>query len=255
MSILEERLAVPEASDQATIYNDISERLAAGEFAAGSRLKADDLRRHYGVSSSTMREVLFRLAHNGFADFEEQRGFRVPAASMERMLEVRHMRILLESEGARLSIANGDMEWEARLNAAHHKLAHIEVKMRTAERLREHIAIWTRFDWEFHETLVSACGSQLLQEMLKGLFFRYRQLLVGLVTNYGFRSGTVDEHKAILDAALERDPARCAEAIRYHYSFLDDLDQPGVTSLGVANQEVANPGMTNPAIAGTRVLK
>ena len=241
MAIVEEQIAGPDSAgpevrDQGTIYNDISERLAAGEFAAGSRLKADDLRKHYGVSASTMREILFRLAHGGFADFEEQRGFRVPPASLARLLEVRHMRILLESEGARLSIANGDMEWEARLNAAHHKLAHIEVKMRTAERLREHIAIWTRFDLEFHETLVSACGSELLREILRGLFFRYRQLLVGLVTNYGFRSGTVGEHKAILDAALERDPVRCALAIRDHYAVLDEITRFGVAG---QNQEPA----------------
>lgn len=224
MSILAERPDGQDfGGDQGSIYDDISERLASGEFPAGSRLKADDLRKDYGVSASTMREVLFRLSYGGFAVFEEQRGFRVPPASAQRLLEVRHLRILVETEGARLAIEKGDMEWEARLNAAHHKLAHIEVKMRESGRLRENIAIWTRFDWEFHDTLISASGSQLLRETLQGLFFKYRLLLVGIVTDYGFRSGTVSEHKAILDAALERNAERCAEAIRQHYGFLDDL--------------------------------
>jgi DNA-binding GntR family transcriptional regulator len=227
MPTAQDRPAGFEPSDQGTIYEHVSQRLASGDFAAGARLKADQLRKDYGVSASTMREILFRLSCAGFVTFEEQRGFRVPPASLERLLEVRHLRVLVETEGARLAIANGDMEWEARLAAAHHKLAHIETKMRKTAHSRDNIAIWTRCDWEFHDTLLSACGSRLLQETLRGLFHRYRLLLVGLVTDYGFRRSTVDEHRAILEAALDRDSGRCAEAIRNHYSFLDHLKAGG----------------------------
>ena len=215
-----------EHPDQGSIHDSIRARLAAGEFAPGRRLKPDDLRVDYGCSASSLREVLFRLSCGGYVDFEEQRGFRVPAASVKRLMEVRDMRVLLEQEAARRSIANGDMEWEARLNAAHHKLAHIEAKMHKSEQLRDHIAIWTKFDWEFHETLISACGSRLLAETVHNLFFQYRQQLAGLVINFGYRRGTVDEHKAILDAALARDPEGCAEAIRRHFTFLDGAVLP-----------------------------
>lgn len=226
MASAAEKTRSAEHADQGSIYDSIRNRLASGELAPGKKLKPDELRRDYGCSASMLREVLFRLACGGYVDFEEQRGFRVPAASFERLLEIRQMRVLIEAEAAALSIARGDMEWEARLNAAHHKLAHMEVKMRSADRLREYIPIWTRFDWEFHETLVSACGSHLLQETLHVLFYQYRQQLAGLVPDYGFREGTVDEHKAILDAALARDPRKCADAIRHHFEFLDDLQPP-----------------------------
>lgn len=226
MALHAERTSLADHADQGSIYELIRARLAAGDFTPGQRLKPDALRADYGCSASTLREVLFRLSCSGNVDFEEQRGFRVPMASMERLMEVRHLRIMLESEAASLSISRGDMEWEARLNAAHHKLAHIEVKMRHPQQLNQHIAIWTKFDWEFHETLISACGSKLLIETLHGLFFQYRQQLTGLVANYGFRRGTVDEHKAILDAALERDPERCAKAIQNHFAFFDETRGP-----------------------------
>lgn len=220
-----------EHMDHGSIHDSIRVRLSCGEFAPGKRLKPDELRHDYGCSASAMREILFRLSCGGFVDFEEQRGFRVPDATMERLLEIRNMRVLIEVEAARLSIARGDMEWEARLNAAHHKLAHVEAKMHQSQQLREQIAIWTKFDWEFHDTLISACGSQMLIDAVHNLFFQYRQQLAGLVTNYGYRKGTVDEHKAILDAALDRDPARCADAIRHHFAFLDaapaDADAAG----------------------------
>lgn len=210
-------------ADQRSIYDSIRNRLATGELIPGKKLRPDELRGDYGCSASALREVLFRLACGGYVDFEEQRGFRVPSASLERLFEIRHMRVLIEADAAALSIARGDMEWEARLNAAHHKLAHLEYRMRNNERLVEFIGIWTRFDWEFHETLISACGSQLLKETLHSLFYRYRQQLPGLVKDYGFHPRTVIEHKAILDAALARDPARCAEAIRRHFTFIDNL--------------------------------
>lgn len=223
MASVSENTRLSEHADQRSIYDSIRIRLAAGELAPGKKLKPDELRRDYGCSASMLREVLFRLACGGYVDFEEQRGFRVPSSSREHLLDIVHMRVLIESEAAALSIARGDMEWEARLNAAHHKLAHLEAKMHHTDRLREYIPIWTRFDWEFHETLSSASGSPLLQETLHSLFYRYRQQLVGLVQDYGFRKGTVEEHKAILDAALARDPARCAAAIRGHFPFVDDI--------------------------------
>lgn len=225
MASVAENSRLPEQADQRSIYDSIRNRLAAGELAPGKKLKPDELRRAYGCSASMLREVLFRLACGGYVDFEEQRGFRVPSPSLNRLLDIVHMRVLIEAEGAALSIARGDMEWEARLNAAHHKLAHLESRMNTADRLEDYIGIWTRFDWEFHETLISACGSQLLQETLHSLFYRYRQHLVGLVPDCGFRRGTVEEHKAILDAALARDPGGCAGAIRRHFAFIDRIQR------------------------------
>lgn len=210
-------------ADQRSTYDRLRERLATGDLPANTKLKPDQLRREYGCSASALREVLFRLSCGGYVDFEEQRGFRVPAASLDRLRETRHLRVLIESDAAALSIARGDMEWEARLNAAHHKLAHMEARMRNSDRLRELIPIWTRIDWEFHETLISECGSQLMKDTLHSLFYRYRQQLVGLVQDYGFRDSTVDEHKAILDAALARDAGRCADAIRRHFAFIDEM--------------------------------
>ena len=227
MAVMSERQLGADGGEQHSIYQDISERLAVGEFDPGTRMKADDLRHDYGVSAATIREILFRLSYGGYVVFEEQRGFRVPPPSLKKLLEIRHLRTLVETEGARLSIRNGGMEWEARLNAAHHKLVHVELKMRDNPdaKTRENIAMWTRCDWEFHETLVSACESDLLMETLHSLFFKYRQYLVALVTDYGFRIGTVGEHKQILDAALARDVAACETAISEHYAFIDEFEQ------------------------------
>ena len=57
--------------------------------------------------ASTVREALFRLSAQGLVNFQEQRGFRVPEKSPVLLAELTHVRILLEAEGAALSIRNG----------------------------------------------------------------------------------------------------------------------------------------------------
>ena len=68
------------------------------------------------------------------------------------------MRLLLESHALALSFAAGDVEWEGRVVAAHHKLEATERLLLAGE--RDATAAWKRYDGEFHQALISACGSR-----------------------------------------------------------------------------------------------
>lgn len=192
--------------------------LLDGQYPPGEKLRPDHLKVGFGVSAGTMRETLLRLVGEGLVNVEEQRGFSVPVASLARLAELTKLRAMIESEGARLSIQNGDLEWEARLNAAHYKLSHIEQRFKDSEAKPELIPYWTRADNEFHEALVGACGSTVLREMRANLFHRARQQIVSCDPEFGFRSETVPEHADILHAALARDAAACEQAITVHLS-------------------------------------
>ncbi|PHP66022.1 GntR family transcriptional regulator [Zhengella mangrovi] len=217
-------MASEEGMTAQAVYRSIKARLMAGEFKAGEKLRPDVLKESYGISSSAMREVLLRLAHEHLVSQEEQRGFHVPVASEKRLTELMNLRILLECEGARLSIKHGDLEWEARLNAAHHKLAHIEAKMRAAGDITEFVPIWTRIDWEFHDTLLSACPSDTLRAIHRNIYEQFRQQVVAELESAGFREATVPEHEAILVAAIRRDVAACHAALNAHLqTYRDDL--------------------------------
>jgi DNA-binding GntR family transcriptional regulator len=204
------------AMTPSSAYRAIKSRLLAGEYAAGARFRPDSFTSEFGISASAIREVFLRLAHEHLLDQEEQRGFHVPPASPSRLNELMRLRILLECEGARLSIENGDIEWEAMLNAAHYKLAHLETKMRAARDISEFIPIWVRTDWEFHDTLLSACGSQMLRQTHRNVYEQFRLQVVLSLDTAGFRSETLAEHAAILRAAIARDAAACAKAIDIH---------------------------------------
>lgn len=198
------------------IYDDVRKKLLLARFLPGEKMKPEHLRNQYHCAASTMREVLFRLACDGFLTFQEQRGFRVAICTPQTLRDLTQMRILLETEGARLSILNGDIEWEAQLSAAHHKLAHIEHKMGTEKQTGLLVDVWCMAEWEFHETLMSACGSAVLREQHHTIYDRFRQHLLNQKNQYGFRTTNHLEHQAIVDAAMARDTELCRQCITRH---------------------------------------
>lgn len=207
-----------------SVYRSFKARLVAGEFRAGEKLRPDAFKDSYGISASAMREIFLRLTYENLLTQEEQRGFRVPVADEKRLTDLMNLRILLECEGAKESILNGDLEWEARLSAAHHKLAHIEQKMKAAPDIAPFVPIWTRVDWEFHDTLLSACPSDILRATHRNIYERFRQQVVAELKSAGFREETIREHAAILKAAIERDIPACRSAIDAHLqTYRDDL--------------------------------
>lgn len=202
--------------NSAEIYLDVRSKLIEARFETGLKMKPEKLRQDYACAASTVREVLFRLASDGFLDFEDQRGFRVVTCNIKSLQELTELRILLEAEGAKRSILLGDIEWEARLTAAHHKLAHIEKKIQSSTMTGPIVTSWNNAEWEFHATLLSACGSDLMRQQHKIIYDRFRQHLLNLKNQHGFRSTNLAEHKAIVDAVVARDAQNCSLAISEH---------------------------------------
>ena len=200
------------------IYHDLHARLVSGFYPHGQKLRAEQLRQDYGCSASTVREALFRLSTESLVDFQEQRGFRVPALSKQRQHELAQMRILLEGEGTCLSMRNGGVAWEARLSAAHHQLSHIELRIRSVGEVGSHLELWIKAEQEFHETLIAACKSEVLKRMHLLTYAQFRQQLVVTDRNFSFLPENISQHHAIVDAALEGNETLVRQCIHDHLS-------------------------------------
>ncbi|MBM1689369.1 GntR family transcriptional regulator [Sulfitobacter geojensis] len=200
----------------ADIYLSLKQRLTSNGFTHGSKLRAEALRREFDCSASTVREVLFRLSTVGLVDFKEQRGFRVPERSPEKLIELTHMRVLLEGEGTVLSIRNGGVAWEARLTAAHHQLSHIEKRIHGTDDPTDLVEIWFSSEREFHQTLISACGSETLKQMHGRIYAQFRQQLMVSDRRFNFISENIQHHAEILDAALSGDESLTRKKIHDH---------------------------------------
>ena len=193
-------------------YQTVRTDIVFGRLAPGARLPLDRLAHRYGASVSTLREILSRLSSEGLVLAEGQRGFSVTPVSPAGFEDIAAMRLILESHAISLSFAAGDLEWESRVVAAHHKLAFMERRMLAGE--RQETELWKRYDREFHQALIEACGSQTLLDIYGRVFDQYlRYQMVAVV----FRGRiAADEHKALLDCALARRPAEARNVLEKH---------------------------------------
>lgn len=202
----------PGSTVGSSTYLRIKRDIIFGHLAPASKLKLDTLRERYDASMSTLRETLSRLASEGFVSAEEQRGFFVTAVSPGDLIEVSNLRILLECHAVRLSIKNGDTDWEGNLVAAHHKLHRMEQRLLAGDTsLKEE---WKRYDWEFHLAMIEACGSKNLLSLHAILYDKYLRYMMLVLTYRGQEA--VDEHRAMFEAALDRKPDEAASILQTH---------------------------------------
>ena len=193
-------------------YEQIKHDIIFGILAPGSKLKLAALRQSYDVSVSTLREILNRLASDGFVEAEEQRGFFVTPVSKEDLIEIANLRVLLECSALEVSLRNGDADWEGNLVAAHHKLHLIEKKMLAGDASQKEI--WKRYDWEFHLSLIEACNSRNLLSLHAKIYDKYLRYQMLVLTNRGEEA--VEEHKTMFEAALARDSDTAKSTLETH---------------------------------------
>ncbi len=182
-------------------YRRIRSDIVLGRLSPGRRLPLERMKEAYGTSVSTLRELFNRLATEGLLVAEGSRGFQVSEVSSANLREVASMRLLLEGHGIKESFQRGDLEWEGRVVAAHHKLATMEKKMAANDPYPAEI--WRQYDWAFHVALISACGSELLLETYNSICDKYlRYQMIAAV----FRGElAASEHRVLLECAIARD--------------------------------------------------
>ncbi|WP_109467157.1 GntR family transcriptional regulator [Albibacillus kandeliae] len=176
------------------------------------RLRLDRLREAYGVSVTTLREILNRLVVEGFVVAEGQRGFEVAPVYEADLRDICELRLLLECHALRRSIELGSLDWEAHVVSAHHKLQSVEAKL--MDGAPSSVEQWVQFDWDFHHATISACDMPALMTTHSNVFDRYlRYHLLAL----DFRGKpAADEHRRLRDLVIARDAEAAVTLLTSH---------------------------------------
>lgn len=200
-----------------TIAANVAHRLrsdiVACQLKPDESLKFDNLRQKYGASFTTLREALTSLVADGLVAVEEQRGFRVAPVSLKDLLDLTHVRLLVEKEALRLSIQNGKDDWEIGVIASLHRLSRIEGR---ADGNPVSDPDWKDAHREFHLALIAGCQSPTLIVLHKTLFVRaerYRSLSAALRPVPRDKQG---EHRALMQASIGRDAEHAVTLIDKH---------------------------------------
>jgi DNA-binding GntR family transcriptional regulator len=196
----------------ASIYQRLRSDIIMGRLLPGQRLRLEQLKEDYAAGASTLREALSRLTADGFVLAEGQRGFEVAPISAAGLHEIAALRLLIEEHALARSFAKGDLDWEAHVIAAQHRLDAHEERLEGGD--QSNINAWRQSDWRFHQALISACGSKVLMQTHAEIFDKYlRYQMIALA----FRpSASRPEHQALKDAALARDTDRAIDLLRLH---------------------------------------
>ena len=187
-----------------SLYDQLRNDITIGDLKPGEKLKLNQLKARYGVSVNTLRETLMRLVVEGFATFEDQKGFGVAAASLADLEELIELRVLLEVEGVRKSFEHSStlIDWKSKVLSAHFKLNQLELKM--MEDRYAHMAEWGAADRAFHQALVSNCGSKQLIRYHSSIIEQYMRYQVLALHERPFRGESViEEHKALVQLLLD----------------------------------------------------
>ncbi len=207
---------VANQSVRAVTYEDIRHDVIFGKLKAGSRLKLGILKEQYSASISTLREVLSRLANEGFIEAKEQKGFFVPELSQANLEELIDLRYLLESYMLQISFNMGDIKWESEIIAAHHRLNRLEIALLSINNTKQEDihGNWKVADFEFHNALISRCTSVELTSIHKIVFDKYLRYQMNSLVFRGETS--IKEHKDLLDAALSKDLEKAQSVLKVH---------------------------------------
>ncbi len=198
-------------------YGQLREDILDGRLAPGEKLLVERLKDRYEVGAGTVREALSRLVSEAMVVAEGQRGFTVAPAGIDDMIDVTNVRVALETDALRASIRNGDDVWRKQLRIAFDKLTAHESPFRS-----ENIRDWEQANAEFHEALLSACGSPWALRVVRQLTQhaeRYRRFSIGLHNGRDVHL----EHKQIFDAAMAGQDARAALALETHIRMTPEL--------------------------------
>ncbi len=194
--------------------------ILGGVFEPGQKLKFAALGERYGASVSVIRESLTRLAEQRLVLSEPMIGFRVVPLSVPDLHDLTETRIDLELLALRGAIAKGDMEWESDLVAAHHRLERTPLLSESGpSRVSDE---WEQEHAAFHAALIAGCGRPRLLAMavsLRDASELYRRWSQPRQPGRDVAA----EHRAICEAALERDPEAAATALREHYQRTADI--------------------------------
>lgn len=194
----------------ALVHQRLRAAIIGGEMAPGTAASQVVLARELGVSRTPLREAVRLLQREGLVVVEPNRRIRIADFSIADVEEIYLMRIALEAAAIRITLPTLRPEDFGELEGL---MAQMEHYLRLNDLARMDVP-----HRAFHARFVGAAGSRVAGTI--GELFdhtqRYR-LTYGAALPGGGDTRNA-EHRAVLDAAAERDVELTIERVARHYA-------------------------------------
>lgn len=189
------------------VYFYVREQILRGRFPGGSFIEEGEIAAAMAVSRTPVREALHRLEAERFVDLLPRRGAQVRQVTAQEFADLYETRRMIEN----YVVARICQE-------------RIPIPARMAEILDEMDRFATRDHFErvelnrqFHLTMVSALGNEVLSELYRSLGSRQQRVAM---TTLGVDPNRVErvreEHRALLAALVAGDEAKARAVLEKH---------------------------------------
>ncbi|MPZ62350.1 MAG: FCD domain-containing protein [Propionibacteriales bacterium] len=191
-----------------TIYRALRERILSNDIEPGARLVLREIAHQYQASDIPAREALRMLERDGLVETVPYRGARVTTLTTREVEETYFIRSHLES------IATG-LAAERITESALDDLDVLMERMRAAVDAEDGPG-FSDLNHEFHQTIVAACGNEMLRELTMDIWQRHSgfQRVFRMVPKRIAISQA--EHEGIMAALRARDTERASKLALWH---------------------------------------
>jgi DNA-binding GntR family transcriptional regulator len=193
-----------------SVKNRLVELIDSGEIRFDAALSERALAERMGISRTPVREALQDLARDGILTVHPARGAFLNTIGLDEMRSLYEVRLGLEGVAAYRAAATGRHEELAGLREG---FAALDNQPPTPEFLRRAQDLGDAF----HLAMFKAAGNQYLLSLYDRLRLKIRISLRMTREHYPDRViQTVEEHRAVLQAILDREPTTAQQAIDRH---------------------------------------
>lgn len=181
----------------------LRERIIAGSYGRGQKLKQLDIANELGISVTPVREALRILEAEGYVVNHSHRGVLVPHFSIEKAEELFDLRIMLEGDLTRLALQNMDSAEIAELCNFHQR--YVEAKGDIDRR---------RANYRFHFHLYEMAERPQTMQFVRVIWAKYPFPYHEMMQDPGPR--VEKEHEAFLRCVQDHDHDGAVAAMKAH---------------------------------------
>ncbi len=213
---------MPIRPDSVAVGDDLAaalqNRILAGDYPAGSRLRQELLAQEFGVSRMPVRQALHKLEALGLVEITPRRGAFIRGPSTEEIREAYVVRAELEGLAAELAAGLiDDSGLQALRDAAALFCATVEeFASRAAGPAIP--ARWPEANDRFHQVLLTACGNRRLRETVLLIHGSFPRALTwpALSESSNLLRRNAAEHQDVVAAIEAGDAAAARTAAKSH---------------------------------------
>jgi len=186
-------------------YGALKKGLMSGQFKPGEVLTIRHLAAEYGISATPVREALQRLVAERALELQRNRSIGVPIPTLEKFVELRRIRCLLEGLASELATPHFRRADIARLARI---IEEIDVDIAT-----NNPAGYLRRNEKFHFLIYERARSPQMLRIIQDLWTQVGPFFNSLFEDRSYLAEANHGHRKIIAAIRSGDPAAVRDAV------------------------------------------